>query len=67
MKPAAIEASRLSKIFPGDIVGINAFDLEVPPGVVYGLMGRNGSGKTTALRLLLGLLKPSGGAASAAR
>ena len=63
MRAAAIEACGLSKIFPGEIVGLSDLDLVVPAGVVYGLMGRNGSGKTTTLRLLLGLLRPSSGAA----
>jgi ABC-2 type transport system ATP-binding protein len=59
-----IEARGLTKIFHDRTVALKDFDLQVRRGVVYGLIGRNGSGKTTALRLLLGLLKPDRGEAS---
>lgn len=45
----------------GDVVALRNLDLQVPPGVT-GLVGANGAGKTTMLRLLLGLLQPSDGA-----
>jgi len=57
----AIEASNLSKTFRGGVVAVNHLNLEVKRGVVYGLVGRNGTGKTTTLRLLLGLLQPDQG------
>lgn len=41
---------------------ISSLDLHVPAGSVYGFLGPNGSGKTTTIRLLLGLLKPQNGA-----
>jgi len=41
--------------------GISAIDLFVPRGAVYALLGANGSGKTTTIRLLLGLLRPQAG------
>lgn len=63
MSDPAIEARDLSKTFPGGVVAVNGLDLAVPPGVVYGLIGRNGAGKTTALRMLMGLLRPNRGAA----
>ena len=59
----AIEARSLTKIFREGIVAVNELDLEVKRGSVYGLMGRNGAGKTTSLRLLLGLLQPDRGSA----
>jgi len=59
----AIETSNLSKTFAGGVVAVNGLDLHVPRGVVYGLIGRNGAGKTTAIRLLMGLLRPNGGEA----
>jgi ABC-2 type transport system ATP-binding protein len=49
-----------------DYNGFRALDglqLSIAPGEVFGLLGPNGSGKTTALRLILGFLKPSGGSA----
>jgi ABC-2 type transport system ATP-binding protein len=45
----------------GDVVALRSLDLEIPAGVT-GLVGANGAGKTTMLRLLLGLLHPSDGA-----
>jgi ABC-2 type transport system ATP-binding protein len=47
----------------GAITAVDALDLTIPRGVVYGLLGPNGSGKTTAMRLLTGLLTPSAGEA----
>ena len=42
-------------------VAVNAVDLAVPRGAVYGFLGPNGSGKTTTIRLLLGLIRPTAG------
>jgi ABC-2 type transport system ATP-binding protein len=61
MKQFAIQANNLTKTFSGGIVAVNGLDLQVERGAVYGLMGRNGSGKTTTLRLLMGLLRPDSG------
>jgi ABC-2 type transport system ATP-binding protein len=63
MSEVMIEARGLTKSFPGRVVAVKELDFEVGRGTVYGLMGRNGSGKTTALRLLLGLLRPDSGEA----
>lgn len=63
MSAHAIETRDLTKRFPGGVSAVSGLDLRVPYGAVYGLMGRNGAGKTTALRLLMGLLRPSRGAA----
>ncbi|MBI4063702.1 MAG: ABC transporter ATP-binding protein [Elusimicrobia bacterium] len=41
--------------------GIDSFSLEINEGEIFGLLGLNGSGKTTSLRLLLGLIRPTGG------
>lgn len=60
----AISARDLAKVFPGNVPAVNGFDLAVPTGAVYGLIGRNGAGKTTALRLLMGLLRPNRGEAA---
>jgi ABC-2 type transport system ATP-binding protein len=61
MSAVAIEARGLTKTFSEGIVAVKDLDLSVKRGAVYGLIGRNGSGKTTALRLLLGLLLPDQG------
>ena len=46
----------------GKQFAIRDLDLHVPAGAIYGFLGPNGSGKTTTIRLLLGLLRPQGGA-----
>ena len=58
----AISTSGLSKRY-GDTVALDALDLEVAPGEVYGYLGPNGAGKTTTIRLVLGLHRPSAGTA----
>lgn len=45
----------------GRRVALTGLDMSVPRGQIYGFLGPNGSGKTTALRLLTGLLRPNGG------
>ena len=59
----AIAAESLTKYY-GRRVGIYGVNLTVPPGVIFGFLGPNGSGKTTTIRLLLALLRPSGGKAT---
>ena len=56
----AVETSALA-YSPGGGFAIADLDLHVPAGAIYGFLGPNGSGKTTTLRLLLGLLRPQGG------
>ncbi len=56
----AITARGLTKRF-GDIIAVNALDLELPAGRIYGLLGPNGSGKTTLIRLMTGLAKATSG------
>jgi ABC-2 type transport system ATP-binding protein len=56
----AVESAGLTKRFRRQ-VAVNAVDLAVPRGSVYGFLGPNGSGKTTTIRLLLGLIRPSAG------
>lgn len=60
---ALIEASHLRKTF-GDLVAVDDLSLQVAPGEIYGLVGADGAGKTTTLRLLVGALTPSVGEAS---
>ena len=63
MSEHAIETANLTKTFSGGKVAVSSLDLGIPKGTVYGLMGRNGSGKSTAIKLLLGLLKADSGTA----
>jgi daunorubicin resistance ABC transporter ATP-binding subunit len=59
----AIQASGLVKRY-GEIVAVNGVDLAVPAGSVLGLLGPNGSGKTTTVRILSTLVRPDAGTAS---
>jgi ABC-2 type transport system ATP-binding protein len=58
--PVAIEASGLAKSFNG-AAAVSGLDLQVRAGELYGLVGPDGSGKTTTLRMLAGILEPSSG------
>jgi ABC-2 type transport system ATP-binding protein len=58
----AIEARGLTKRY-GDVLALDALDLAVPTGSVFGFLGPNGAGKTTTLRLLTGLGRPTAGTA----
>lgn len=57
-----IIADRVTKRF-GDFTAVNAISFTVAPGEVFGFLGANGAGKTTAMRIFCGLLAPSSGAA----
>ena len=57
----AIETRGLTKSF-GSHNAVDAIDLKVPRGSIFGFLGPNGSGKTTTIRMLLGLAEPSTGA-----
>jgi beta-exotoxin I transport system ATP-binding protein len=65
MAPAAVRLVDLTKYF-GAVVGVDRLSLDIAPGEVFGFLGANGAGKTTTIRLLLDLLRPSGGEASIA-
>lgn len=58
---AAILTSALTKRFRGGQVAVDSIDLRVPRGAVYGFLGPNGSGKTTTIRILLGLVSATEG------
>ncbi len=64
MRPV-IHTEELSKRY-GSTLALDRLDLDVRAGEVYGYLGPNGSGKTTTIRLLLGLHRPSGGRAELA-
>ncbi|NWG72275.1 MAG: ABC transporter ATP-binding protein [Parvularculaceae bacterium] len=55
-----IDVKGLTKKFGGKTV-VDHFDLAVPKGLIYGFLGPNGSGKTTTIRMVCGLLKPDEG------
>lgn len=57
-----ISTSRLTKAF-GKLVAVNDLELQVMRGDVFGFLGPNGSGKTTTIRMLLGLIRPTAGRA----
>ncbi len=59
-----IDIRNVSHRFAGGRNVLNNFSLQIPPGSIYGLLGRNGAGKTTCIRLLVGLLKPQEGSLS---
>jgi ABC-2 type transport system ATP-binding protein len=63
MNSHAITIKNLVKFFDGRCV-LNGIDLEVPQGCIYGLLGRNGAGKTTIIRILQGLDSPTRGRTS---
>ncbi|PBC78186.1 ABC-2 type transport system ATP-binding protein [Streptomyces sp. TLI_235] len=58
-----IRTSGLTKRF-GDRTAVDGLDLVVPRGSVFGFLGPNGSGKTTTIRMLMGLIAPSAGSAA---
>ncbi len=60
MKQAVIKTENLTKRF-GDFIATNAITLEVYSGEIFGFLGANGAGKTTAMRMLCGLSIPSSG------
>ena len=65
MKKVVIETENMSKYYGKDkeIKALDELNIEVFEGETFGLLGPNGAGKTTAVRLLNGIIKPSGGTA----
>ncbi|MEN6525568.1 MAG: ABC transporter ATP-binding protein, partial [Candidatus Polarisedimenticolia bacterium] len=61
MEPA-VETRRLVKRF-GAFAAVDDVSFDVAPGEVFGLLGSNGAGKSTAIRILCGLLRPTAGEA----
>jgi ABC-2 type transport system ATP-binding protein len=59
---AAVELRDLTKRF-GDFVAVGGITLDVQPGEIFGFLGANGAGKSTTIRMMCGLLRPSGGSA----
>ena len=59
-----IETEGLRKVYPNATVAVDNLDLKIRRGEVYGLLGPNGSGKTTTILMLLGLTEPTAGTIS---
>jgi ABC-2 type transport system ATP-binding protein len=57
---AAVQADQVTRRF-GDFTAVNAISFEVHAGEIFGFLGPNGSGKTTTIRMILGLLQPTAG------
>ena len=65
MSELAIQTSELTRRF-GDFTAVDRITFDVKAGEVFGFLGANGAGKTTAIRMLIGLLQPTGGTARVA-
>ena len=63
MKEHVVETHGLTKRY-GDRLAVDAVDMRVRRGEVYGFLGPNGAGKTTTLRMMLGLIRPTAGTAT---
>ena len=56
-----VRTQNLTKIFNQQTIAVNNLTMDVPDGSIFGFLGPNGSGKTTTIKLLLGLIRPSAG------
>ncbi len=65
MSEVVIHTDRLTRRF-GDFVAVDALSLDISGGEIFGFLGANGAGKSTAIRMLTGLLAPTSGTATVA-
>lgn len=65
MAESVIQTEKLTKRF-GDFTAVDAISFNVAPGEIFGFLGANGAGKTTAMKMLTGLLAPTSGEATVA-
>jgi ABC-2 type transport system ATP-binding protein len=61
MSELAIETSGLTKRYRGDVLAVDRVDLRVARGEIYAFLGLNGAGKSTTIRMLLGMIRPTAG------
>src|SRR5256712_3309111 len=64
--PSIVETHGLTKRYGRGVLAVNSIDMSVRRGEVYGFLGPSGAGKTTTLRMLVGLIRPTSGTATAA-
>ena len=60
-EPLAISTSGLTKRYRGDVLAVDRVDLRVARGEIYAFLGLNGAGKSTTIRMLLGMIRPTAG------
>ena len=63
LEPHSIHLRKLTKVFDG-LTAVSNLDMSISKGTLYGLIGPNGSGKTTTIKMLVGLLKATSGEAT---
>jgi len=63
MTELAIATDGLTKRYRGDVLAVDRVDLRVARGEIYAFLGRNGAGKSTTIRMLLGMIRPTAGQA----
>ncbi len=61
MNDLAVMTSGLSKRYGRDVLAVDQIDLRVARGEIYAFLGRNGAGKSTTIRMLLGMIRPTAG------
>lgn len=64
MSELAVATSGLSKRYPGGVLAVDRVDLRVARGEIYAFLGLNGAGKSTTIRMLLGMISPTAGHAA---
>jgi ABC-2 type transport system ATP-binding protein len=62
MSELALTVGELTKMY-GSVLAVNGLNLNVPSGSIYAFLGRNGAGKTSTIKMLLGLTRPTSGSA----
>ena len=63
-EPDAIVTRGLTKRYRGNVLAVDSIDLRVARGEIYGFLGLNGAGKSTTIRMLLGMISPTAGEAA---